>query len=1508
VALPALGSVPTGSKLPATAGSAGGSLPALGTVPGVSLPNSGKQPSKGGGGLLGSIGHALGSAGGAIFGTVRQVPGVVGTLATELPKEAGLTPGELLETVKSISPAHERHRLEQAKARGETPGWHNLKKSMPLVSGAIESLGQTARQIPDTAIGSFEPGVGFGKTNLGRQVKQQGVLNTTLAKVGDLSLLAGGAGMLGKAANLGRLADAAHLEEAAAVSAKAAGLAKGVDAASVAAEATKAAAAGDVERAVNLGQIADKLHEAETLRAAGPATVGERATAAAVKTGHLGARIAGGPAEVFTKPLGAAANLIGKIPGVEEGVAHVGEALHESKLGKMNEARKVLKHATAENITGEQARLNHEPIKAVKAASAAVGGDKTSEAAVILDRMGTAKAAGQHLAGLTDEELGKVLGVHATPESFKLAHDYAAGRLAPEVAAQLDEAGQHLERGVFDPKQGRFLTGYGEQNKPSATTLSSRAHEVEKPLEPSPEGHARETARRQAVIGARSERVTSRLKAAADALDKEAPKLSTSDERLIARKAEAARRAKLSAAGEAARSDRLAGTVLREQERNATTAANREGQVMGRGRERMLERDQLDTGVESRAKQADLAARRAEKAAAKGEKYKVVQEPKPAAVKAAEPSAHERMVAKIEARRPVEEARKLPHTVSTDGWRVTKVGDHWLVNGPDRPQAYGGRLGSEAEAQAVLKKEASKASHPLAHAPENVALGHGEMPHRDGYTGDRYRVVLDSDGNARAQWQAGDDGQWHGSLEPAEEVAALRAAAQKTGIKAYADTADRIDAAAAAKPASKLTKPLSNDVPVLQQDSTRGVDAAAARAAADEIKGIKGPRSRGEVQGDVSRDSRLANQANKIEGAQTQRHLSGEATRQGSAQSVAEARAGRAGEAAQAAQERADTRAANRLQAQKDRASKALADARAKYTGEHVKAKAEAGESLAAAPPAARATLYQMQDMSENLHALADKADAAGDTAKAIDLRARADALPRTLKDLQAAGVEPKYVYGGKEAEAGAGGGKASPKLQGRKGLDSSKLRESGAAPKTFEGQGLKAVQNVQGTARNEFSPKLAKQMGNTTSHDIHSTAGLTGRDLGNALKGEGYKPWDPNGTGRVIPEAQWDTLKPGVEIIPREYAGRVDQLVRVPKGEAETMGQMLKKTGLSALDKTSQAGRFAKLLEPGWQVKKMLGDPAMLAAMGVGPADVAAHAGAAFKAVREGDYTPHLGATHEGRMAMEQPGSKLGRGVRKTANGMFTPFQKADALAREIAYRAKLEQGLSPQAAAAAVRRGLGDLHDMTASEASIARRVFTFYPWQKHVAQTLLRVGVEHPAGVAQAAHLQQLANPGGKKHESQLESSTNPFNSSVLSMIHDSAPDKQLGAVGSQVNPVVRDLFGGLTGASISHGLSPISTPGQKFGAGPQILFGLKHPEEFAKFVGHGLPPVVTAQNLLNTKPAAGGKIPARFETGEPIRHGTKNTGRPKAANSGARTKADALRQIIGIEPPPPKAKKK
>jgi hypothetical protein len=485
-----------------------------------------------------------------------------------------------------------------------------------------------------------------------------------------------------------------------------------------------------------------------------------------------------------------------------------------------------------------------------------------------------------------------------------------------------------------------------------------------------------------------------------------------------------------------------------------------------------------------------------------------------------------------------------------------------------------------------------------------------------------------------------------------------------------------------------------------------------------------------------------------------------------------------------------------------------------------------------------------------------------------------------------------------------------------RSKLSAEREATTGTMSSSLKAHGEKLVRESLGMARNEFGAKIAGEIsaahgGVRTVADLVKShpelRGLKGAELAAALKdipvqggGTGFRLWDPNGTGRTLTKGDIEGADHTTAVIPRAYTGKIDRLLKAPEDADLTAGQMTKNAALTGLDRATAGARIAKLLEPGWQVKKTLGDPVMLAAMGVNPIRAALHFPEAFKAVREGNLTPGLGASAEGRIAMEAPATRLGRAGRAITNKLFSPFQHADALAREIAYRSKLADGLSPSAAAAEVKRGLGDLQHMTSAEKNVLKRTFTFYPWQKHVATTMLRLPLEHPAGLAQAAHVNHIVHPNGNSN-----SGANPFESSSISMIAEN-PGRGVATVGSQINPVIRAGLVGATGADPARGLGQITAPNRAYGATPQPQ--VLNPIEFAKYVARLAPPVKTAQDLLNTVPAKGGKLPQRYSTGEPMRAGSKHRGAVKATTLGATTRKQALLQMIGIEPPPPPEKTK
>jgi hypothetical protein len=1133
--------------------------------------------------------------------------------------------------------------------------------------------------------------------------------------------------------------------------------------------------------------------------------VAEQAVPKLQTAAHLGGQIANAPAEVWTKGVPAA---LKALPGFERVAAAAGDALAPAleRVGLSPEqrmARRTVREEYRSNVTGERNRLANEPSVAARQATALLK-DKDSQAAMFLATKLHAPEIFGHLASLAPEDLATVLhdtyGGQVTPEAFHKAMSYADGTLPAAETAKINGAAAALNEGMFGPHTERHLAGYGDKAAVSPQTMADRAHAEAKPLEPMPGAAELETMRLQEPILRRSERVTRRITDQMNALDETAPSRSVSDERLVAGKDATRKSIERHVRQEARRSDRLAGTVLKEQARNAETEANRTGQVMGRAKERLETRDQLDTGVEARAKRAAQDARRLEAGATKAE----------------------------------ERAAKLP------------------------------------------EPKAAEAAAPAAEVPSEFRIPERETLRRPGYTGDRYRVV-NADGELRVQWKAGDDGSWKPVTDPAEAARALRAAHEDSGVQAYADEAARLAPKLSAKGKAEATAAVKRSA------------ADEARAKADEIKGVKGPRSRGEVQSDVSRDSRLANEASKIEARQTERHLSGEATRQGAAQASAERQAQKASKLYDDAVQRTQARAEDRLQRQKDRLGARLGEYRAKTTAKLGEAKAAAQDSLAATAPQTRAVLFQAKNAATSLERLAATAEAAGDVTRADALRARIAALPTKASDLP---VAPEYIHGGKVAEKPAGGGAANePRLKGRQKVTTSRQKTTGEMPLTIAGQLEKSVAASRGRAENEFAPHLQQNHGSDVgalaAHD-ESLRGKTGADLHAALADAGQTAWDPNGTGRALAPKD---VRPDSAVLPTVM---YDQFKKyVPRGEAPA--------ALKAFDRVTTFFRTAKLMNPAWQTKKIAGDVFFaLTKTGLKPGEILAQLPEAERAVHEGALSPDLAHHAMGNAAHGEAESRLGKVVSKS----FKPFEHADSLFRETVYRAKLAQGMSPNLAAEFTRKVAGDMQgQLGPSERSIAKRGATFYPWQKHVTKTVLSYPVQHPAGLIRAAHFGDIEN---KAHP---EDANNPVAEMFNPLASAALASGEYSSVGSAINPVVRGLFGGATGGNLATGRA-LSTPGSKFGAGNEMWFALHHPAEYAKYVAGMLPPVRTTQDILNTEPGPKGSLPLRKDTGEPLRGGAKNKGAVKGLKGSNRK--TAVSRFLGIplpgSTPPPKVKKK
>lgn len=203
-----------------------------------------------------------------------------------------------------------------------------VQQKLPLTSGLVSHAVGTAKvfnpaDIPKDVTGNF------GSSALGKRVKQEGVLNTIVGTAADLSLLAGGAGAVGRGLGAGKLAEAARLDELAGATSRAAGLGAKADEATLAEAATKAAASGDAAHAVDLDAAAKQVQKAQQIRDAvntgsKGAKVANKVTAVAEDVAKMGGHVANAPAKPF--------ELLAK--GVTKGVGSAAGALDETALGR----------------------------------------------------------------------------------------------------------------------------------------------------------------------------------------------------------------------------------------------------------------------------------------------------------------------------------------------------------------------------------------------------------------------------------------------------------------------------------------------------------------------------------------------------------------------------------------------------------------------------------------------------------------------------------------------------------------------------------------------------------------------------------------------------------------------------------------------------------------------------------------------------------------------------------------------------------------------------------------------------------------------------------------------------------------------------------------------------------------------------------------------------------------------------------------------------------------------
>lgn len=513
-----------------------------------------------------------------------------------------------------------------AKHDPESMGWQGVEKDMPLTGSILESVARTGRQIPDTAVAVRPGGPGFGQSNLGHQIRDEGYLATGLAKLGDLSLLAGGAGLAVKGVTGGgKLAQASRLERLAGATSEAAGLGKTPNYGKLTAAAAKADAASDAGRAADLAKAAEQVLEAAKLRigvaGAGKATrATEKFTETAFKLARGGDRASALPFVPTQKALGLVGKGAGKLArserlapvagAVSAAAARagdrmlVGDLYHETVRAPFEgEMHAVFERYGIEDVARNLSREEQAAVYLTKSQEAADPAIRR-----LLDTVDTLPEEVRPNAIAEIFPDGSV-----TPEMLALARAFEEGALPEAQAAKMQAAADALTAVQTGRERTRYVTGRGASRDLSPEAIEAReqrARGESAQMDVDAAVERRTAATRGRLAGIRDE-----LDELNTAPDPDPAPLSRAQERQAARDAERTRRRAETVKGETARGERLLGAAGREVASAQGRAAARTGQVIGRARGRLEEAGQLETGLAARSRAADLKARRLAKSA-----------------------------------------------------------------------------------------------------------------------------------------------------------------------------------------------------------------------------------------------------------------------------------------------------------------------------------------------------------------------------------------------------------------------------------------------------------------------------------------------------------------------------------------------------------------------------------------------------------------------------------------------------------------------------------------------------------------------------------------------------------------------------------------------------------------------------------------------------------------------------------------------------------------------------
>lgn len=526
--------------------------------------------------------------------------------------------------------------------------------------------------------------------------------------------------------------------------------------------------------------------------------------------------------------------------------------------------------------------------------------------------------------------------------------------------------------------------------------------------------------------------------------------------------------------------------------------------------------------------------------------------------------------------------------------------------------------------------------------------------------------------------------------------------------------------------------------------------------------------------------------------------------------------------------------------------------------------------------------------------------------------------LPRTLKALQDAGVDPEHFIhvqaGDKATSAGVAGG-SLPKVRKAR---SERFRSDSLH---FDRSVRAQVQGEIDEARTVIAREAAEKVAQMPFATKLGQGPLEGLHSAEEAKAAGYVPWNPSALfekpSRMRKASDIDLALgtgPQTTFIPEHIFDGFKSYFSDPKYE-----KLLRKL----YDQPIQAWKVSVLaLNPSWNVGNVMGNM-VLATLGAGvnPIDLGRHIIEAVKQYRasgprgEREFAPPrrlltAGPTHQEFSFLRAPsdellgGTKAGAVVkagsaplRAVARGGYAMNEFIDNVGRSAVYLAKKEKGLSDEAAVKESLKAMGDFSRMTPFERRVVRRVIPFYAWQRHITQLAFRLPFEHPLRVAWTMNLANLYGqpdfgldnlpaylrgaidlPGGK---SLLETSRFfPFG--------DAGRVLDPKGIVSSLSPAIKLGVANTLGVNLSKGGKPFTRPS---GTGRFDEFG--NPLPTAPSILKQLEDLVPQKRVLDA--LTGRDKVVRYDTGDPIIQGrsTKSVGHPMP--SGRSTSQGVLRYL-------------